>query len=60
MVMKYSFQAEGDDELTATKGTVLLCLDQREDWFVASNPTTGESGLVPKSYVVQHIADDDF
>lgn len=60
MKMKFDFVAENEDELSAKKGDVLLCLDVRDDWFVASNPETGESGIVPRSYVVQYLDDEDF
>lgn len=60
MKMKFDFTAENEDELSAKKGDVLLCLDIRDDWFVASNPETGESGIVPRSYVVQYLDDEDF
>lgn len=56
MMMKYDFEAENDDELSARKGEVLLCLDMQGDWFVASNPETGRTGIVPRTYV-QPIAE---
>lgn len=60
MRMKWDFEGASDDELTAKAGTVLLCLDQKEDWFVATDPLTGQSGIVPSTYVVQHLEDDEF
>ena len=60
MKMKYDFVAENEDELSAKKGEVLFCLDVKDDWFVASNPLTGESGIVPRSYVRQYLDDSEF
>ena len=59
MMTKYDFTAENADELTAKKGDILNCLDIRGDWFVASNPVTGKTGLVPGDYVVQHVEASD-
>lgn len=60
MQMKWDFEAENDDELSAKAGDVLICLDKRDEWFVAQNPATGRTGIVPCDYVVQYLADDEF
>lgn len=51
VIMAYDFVAEQDDELSAAAGTSLMCLDQKADWYVVRHPVTGETGIVPVSYV---------
>lgn len=51
MTVMFDFDAENPDELGATEGTKLLCLDQKGEWFVARNPETGQHGIIPVSFV---------
>ena len=48
----FDFEAENDNELPLKEGQVLwVSYRHGEGWLVAKDPSTGEDGLVPESYV---------
>lgn len=51
-VSLYNFERENDNELPLTEGQIILVSYRlSQGWLVAQDPRTGESGLVPESYV---------
>ncbi|XP_074752751.1 nephrocystin-1 isoform X2 [Athene noctua] len=54
-----NFSAQQEEDLTFTKGEVLLIHDKKVDgWWVAEN-SKGERGLVPRTYLAVHYEDAD-
>ncbi|KAL9050852.1 MAG: hypothetical protein Q9162_006396 [Coniocarpon cinnabarinum] len=48
----FDFESENDNELPLKEGQVLwVSYRHGEGWLVAKDPSTGEDGLVPESYV---------
>ncbi|XP_009863337.1 PREDICTED: nephrocystin-1, partial [Apaloderma vittatum] len=54
-----NFTAQQEEDLTFTKGEVLLIHDKKADgWWVAEN-SKGERGLVPRTYLAAHNDDSE-
>ena len=55
LVAKFDFVPEFPDELHVRVGDQLFGIDDMDGWWVAGLVTSGQIGLIPKSYVdVEH------
>lgn len=46
----YSYQAQSPKELSFLGGDFFYVKNEEQDWYNASNPSSGKQGMVPKSY----------
>ena len=46
----HHYKAQVPSQLSFAKGDFFYVTDEQGDWFQATNPAQGQSGLVPKSY----------
>ena len=52
-IMRFTFTAQGDDEVTVTENDDLVVLDdsKSEEWWMVRRVKNGREGVVPSSYV---------
>lgn len=46
----HNYQAQSTKELSFSEGEFFYVVNEEKDWFLASNPSSGKQGMVPKSY----------
>ncbi|CCD24206.1 phosphatidylinositol-3-phosphate-binding protein BEM1 NDAI_0C05470 [Naumovozyma dairenensis CBS 421] len=46
----YNYHSQTPKELSFVKGEFFYVINENDEWYEASNPSTGKQGMVPKSY----------